>query len=316
MALNPNMTTSAGLSPTMQTYYDKKLLRNMKPNLVHYQFGQKRPMPRRNGKMVQFRKYTPFAPVTTPLTEGVVPDGQNIHQTEIFAKVEQYGAYATITDMLDMTALDPVVNDAVGLHGDQGSLSLDHLTRAAMAAGTNVQYANGKTSRGALTADDKMTMDEVAKAVRTLKKAKAPMFSRGGRRHYMAIVGPDAAYSLQKDPLWVGVATYQEKEKIYSGEIGRMLGVVFTETTEALVYEGEGAGGIDVLGIFIFGAEAYGVIDIDGGANAKSIIKPRGSAGTADPLNQFSTVGWKIEAYVAKLLQPTWLVRVECGAQA
>jgi N4-gp56 family major capsid protein len=63
MALNTNLTTSNtqgsnDLSPTMKTYYDKKLLKEMKPKLLHTQFGQKRPIPKNNGKTIEFRKFT------------------------------------------------------------------------------------------------------------------------------------------------------------------------------------------------------------------------------------------------------------------
>lgn len=316
MALNPNMTTSAGISPAQQKYYDKKMIKDMKPKLVHYQYGQVRPIPKRGGKTVQFRKWTPFGALTTPLQEGVVPNGQALSMTEITATVDHYGGYVTVTDMLDLTALDPIVNDSVEMMADQGALTIDKLTQTAMAAGTNVQYANGKTTRVSLTVSDKLTTTEIRRAVRTLKKAKAPMFSRGGRQHYIAIVGPDAVYSMQEDSTWMDVSKYQDKESIYSGEIGQIMGVVFVESTEALIYTGAGASGINVLGVFVFGRDAYGVIDIDGGANVSTKVKSAGSAGTADPLDQISTIGWKVQAYVAKILQPGWLVRIECGAQA
>lgn len=63
------------LSTSMQTYYDKRLVQNMKPRLVHQSYGQKRQIPRNGGKTVNFRKFSPFAAATDPLTEGVTPDG-------------------------------------------------------------------------------------------------------------------------------------------------------------------------------------------------------------------------------------------------
>ncbi len=43
----------------------------------------------------------------------------------------------------------------------------------------------------------------------------------------------------------------------------------------------------------------------------ETIIKPRGSAGTTDPLDQRCTVGAKVAAYTAKVLNPLWLVKIE-----
>lgn len=334
MALNTNLTTSNtapttsdprgnNLSPTMQSYYDRKLLETMKPKLVHCQFGQKRPIPRNNGKTIQFRKWTPFDAVTTALTEGTVPDGQALSQTAVTATVAQYGGYVAVSDLLDMTALDPVANDAVEMMADQGALSLDHIVRDVLttsADATNVLYAassgTAAASRSAITAAHKLTTLEIRKAVRALKKAKAPRISRGGRQYYVAIVGPDTTFDLQSDPLWVDVSKYQAKEQIYSGEIGRLFGVLFVETTEAKIFAGAGASDADVAATLVLGRDAYGLIDIEGSGAVRTLVKPRGSAGTADPLNQISTVGWKAAAFTAKILQPLWMIRIEHGISA
>ncbi len=46
----------------------------------------------------------------------------------------------------------------------------------------------------------------------------------------------DATYDLQSDALWQDVSKYSDVEQIYSGEIGRLFGVVFVESTEAKVF--------------------------------------------------------------------------------
>ena len=48
-----------------------------------------------------------------------------------------------------------------------------------------------------------------------------------------------------------------------------------------------------------------------GSGAMETIIKPCGSAGTTDPLNQRSTVGAKVAAYAAKVLNPLWIVKIE-----
>ena len=314
MSQNTNLTTATGISPTMQTYYDRKLLMNAKPNLVHHKFGQQVMLPKNSGKTIQFRKWTPFAAVKTPLTEGVVPDGQTLEMSTVSGQIEQYGGYVAVSDMLDLTALDPVINDSVELMGDQGGLSVDTIVRDAIAAVPNVQYAGGKTSRAALawTAEtqDKLTVNEIRKAVRTLKKNRAPQFVRGGKGYYVAIVGPETTYDLQSDPIWQDVSKYSAAEQIYDGEIGKLFGVIFVETTQAKIFEDAGTDGRDVGATFVFGKNAYGVIDVEGN-NLKSIIKPKGSAGTADPLDQISTIGWKVGGFAAKVLQSLWVVRIE-----
>ncbi len=394
MALQTNLTTSAAISSTMQTYYDKKLLINAKPNLVHQSFGQKVVLPKNAGKSITFRKWTPFPALTTPLIEGTVPDGQSLEMTNVPAAIDQYGGYVAVSDLLDLTALDPVINDSVELMGDQGGLTVDQIVRDVLAGGTNVQFADDKTQRlelGYVDENGKMggvlTVDEIRKAVRTLKKNRAPQFVRGGKGYYVAIVGPETTYDLQSDPMWQDVSKYAGGEQIFEGEIGKLFGVVFVESSHAIIkqpspllqsapamrfesmtngvcnvdcsiradevaklinrtvtvgnhvstitncntsekrinladtsltietpgviYDGDaGLGGATISNTLVFGKNAYGVIDIEGG-NLRTIIKPKGSAGTADPLDQISTVGWKVDGFAAKILQPLWMVRIE-----
>ena len=178
-------------------------------------------------------------------------------------------------------------------------------------------YAGGKTSRTALTADDKLTSRELRRAVKMLKKNHAQTF--GG--YYIAIVGPDTLYDLQDDEAFVKVSQYQDKENIYTGEVGRLFGCRLVETTEAKIFEGAGAaigGGDDkqdVASVIVLGQYAYGVTSLKG-ARPRVIVKPAGSAGTADPLDQVSTVGWKMDGFGVKLLQPEYAVRIECGFTA
>lgn len=315
MADVTNTTSSSTLSATMQTYYDKKLIKDMKPKLVHCNYGQKRPVPRNSGKTVKFRKYSPFSAATTPLTEGVTPDGHAITQTEVTATVAQYGDFVRVTDLLDMTAVDSVISDSVELNADQAALTLDTITRDEMCSGTNVLYANG-SSRASIGATNVLTTTLIRKAVRTLKKAKARPFYRNGKPYFYAIVGPDTVYDLQADENWLKVSQYQQAEKIENGEIGKLFGVVFIETTEAKVFTGAGASSADVACTLVFGADAYGLVDIMGSGAAKTIVKTFQSGGTEDPLEQRSTIAWKVPAFCAKILQPTWLLRIEHGISA
>lgn len=315
---NPNIqvTTTPGLSPTMQTYYDKRLLEIAKPNLVHQQFGQKRPIPKNSGKVIQFRKFANLPTITTPLQEGVIPDGQNLSMTEITAQVEQYGGYVAVSDKLDLTAIDPIIDEAIDLLGMQAAESIDEVTREALVVGTNVQYANGRLSRSAITSSDVLTVTEIKKAVRTLKRNLAQPFNVNGKGYYIAIVHPDAVYDLMSDPLWIDVSKYAAAEQIFNGEIGKLFGVKFVETTKAKKFIGAGANGIDVYATLVFGQNAYGVIDVTGSGGIKTIVHDASSGGTSNPLNQYSTIGWKVEAYAAKILNDLWIVRIEHAASA
>lgn len=306
-----NMTTTAGLTPGMITYYNRQLLKVFEPNLVHLQFADMYQMPENNGLVMNFRKILPLDGNTTPLTEGNPGDGVLLSEVELTVNLEQYGEYGRFTDKFNFAHLDLNLDRKVKLFADAGARSIDTVVREELAVCPNVIYANGKTSRSALTPTDKITSKELRKAVRTLKKNKAKTFDG----YYIAIVGPDVIYDLQDDDSFVKVAQYQDKMAIFTGEVGRLWGIRFVESTEAKIFEGAGNSGADVASVIVLGQFAYGVTSWKG-ANPRTIIKPVGSSGTADPLDQISTVGWKMDGFGVKLLQPEFAVRIESGISA
>ena len=311
--LNATTSNSGGtndLSAEMKTFYSDYLLDIATPLLVHDQFGQKHPIPKNGGKTIEFRKYSPLAKATTALTEGVTPDGQALNVSTITATVAQYGGWIKMTDMLLLTAIDNNMVQATELIGDQAGRTLDTITREVLNAGTNVQYGDGssKTQRTALTQSDKLTVEAVFRAVRTLKKGLAKPIDGS----YVAIIHPDVAYDLMTSDQWLDVHKYANTAEIYNGEIGKIGGCRFVETTEAKIFKDGGAAGIDVYSTLFFGANAYGVTEVTGGG-LEHIVKQLGSAGTADPLNQVASVGWKATKTAEILVQP-YMLRVETGS--
>ena len=235
---NLNYTYSKGVAPSVVQYYERTVLENMKADLVHYRDAQKRSLPLHNGKTVNFRRFTPFPAITTPLAEGVTPDGQTLEMTSFTAMVKPYGGHVEITDELNLYMLDNMHAETARLLSDQAALSVDTLTRNPLNAGLNVQYVGGKTARSALTAADVITYTEVKKAVRGLKRRNVKPFSDG---YYHSIVHPDAVYDLTNDPMWVDIAKYQDKQKVEKYELGCLGQVKFFESTNAMVFEAQTA---------------------------------------------------------------------------
>lgn len=306
--MNTNTTLSPGLSAENKTFYDKTLLIEAQPNLIHDQFAQKRPIPKNGGKKIEFRKFASLPKATTPLTEGVTPDGKSLSVTAIEAEVAQYGDYVVYSDMLDLTAIDPVVTEGVKVIGNQAGLTLDTITRNVMQSGTNVFYcpkADGTevTSRAGLDNTCKLTAKQVKKVAAFLKKVNAPKIDGS----YIAIIHPFVAYDLQNDPEWIEAHKYTTAENIYEGELGKIGGVRFVESSEAKIYEG------GVFGSLFLGANAYGVTDIEGGG-LKTIIKQLGSSGVADALDQRASIGWKA-VKTAEILLEAYLIRVESKSE-
>lgn len=315
-------TSGNDLSGEMKTFYSDYLIDMAEPELVHDQFGQKHPIPKNGGKTIEFRKYDPLPKALTPLTEGVTPDGQKLNMGVITATVAQYGGFIELSDMLLLTAIDNNLVQATKLLGSQAGRTLDTITREVLNGGTNVQYAEGQVnSRAALvggSATDSdnhyLTVNAIRRAVRFLKVMNAPRING----YYAGIIHPDVSYDLMDDPKWVNVKTYSDPEGIYEGEIGRIEGVRFVETSEAKVWEKAGvdkstgteqSAKRDVYSTLILGADAYGVTEITGGG-LQHIVKQLGSAGTADPLDQRATAGWKATK-VAERLVEAYMVRIE-----
>ena len=390
MFADANTQTTGGLSAEMKTYYGMELLENAKPQLVHNQFAATKPLPVGGGKTVEWRKFGAFDKALTPLTEGVTPDGSGISVSYITKELAQYGDYTTVSDMLDLTAIDDVVLEITDRHGNNMGLTLDTVTRNEIQQGNQVIYApvlgeGGKqtavTSRVALTPECKMTSELVAKAATQLKKMNAPTFD--GK--YVCIIHPSVAFDLRQDEAWIAAHQYAAATELFSGEIGELHGVRFVETTEAKIFRGDdlaknsrnlavkgavsnntavnfdggtvesgslvgryviiggkrykvvsntdssmtlnkaitaaddaviypgegGAEGCAVYGCLFVGKGAYGVVDLSEGTEV--IVKPRGSSGTADPLDQRSSVGWK-GIHAAAILYDEYMVRVECGS--
>ena len=399
---NTNTTLDPGLSDEMKTYYSMRLINLAEPELIHDQFAQKHPIPKNSGKTIEFRKYDSLAKALVPLTEGVTPAGQKMSMGVIRATVKQYGGYIELSDILELTAIDNNLVQATRLLASQAGRTSDTITREVLAGGTNVVYAGGVKDRSELVGGDGteannkyLSVDDIRKAVRTLKVMNAQKING----YFAGIIHPDTAYDLMSDKKWVDVKTYSDPDGIYEGEIGKIEGVRFVETTEAkifhaadlviadgsnaaartltvksasgkvitvnealstnqaaaltgrdilvgselmevesaasgaagaatvtvkntpttaptasaVIYPGEGgAKGRDVYSTLIVGSDAYGVTELEGGG-LQHIVKQLGSSGTADPLNQRATAGWKLTK-VAERLVEQYMVRIESAS--
>lgn len=310
---NAESTTQVAIEA--QTFYDKTLLKRLLPNLVFAKFAQKGVIPRHGGNKINWRKFNSLAPATTPLTEGVTPDGNNLTMAQVQSTLKQYGSFVQFSDVIDTVGIDPVLTEGAEVLGEQAGLTIDTVMRDAFCKGTNVQYANGKTAQ-TIAAADVINGTDVRKMVRTLRKNNVKPING----YYICIIDPEIAFDLQNDADWKTVNQYNRGgEAIYDGEIGKLFGVKFIETTNLLVKEDQGASSayVDTHCALCFGQGAFGMADVEGQGATKPriIVKPTGSAGTADPLNQRSTEGWK-SMFACTILDNLAVVRYECAVSA
>lgn len=266
------------LSPEMKEFYDRVLIEEAGPNLVHAQFGQKKPIPKNNGKIITFRKFEPLMKALGQLDEGTTPEGGKLDVTEIMSEIGQYGYFVVLSDLLELTAIDPVVVEATKLIGQQAGRTMDTIVRNVLNSGTNVRYCpklRGSTEtpvsrRAALDATAKLTPDMVQQVVADLRAMDAPTINGD----YVAIIHPYAAYDLMRNPEWIDAQKYVNPEKIYNGEIGKIGGVRFVQSSEAKIIRGEDLAS-DSRTLSVNGAVTAGttIINFDGGTVAANALK-------------------------------------------
>lgn len=312
--------TISTLTTENQTFYDTALLKRCLPRLTFYEDGLKKRIPHGKGTSIEWRKFGSLVAATTPLTEGTTPAGKDLSITAISKTLAQYGDFVKVSDVLDMQAKDPVIAETSEVLGEQAAETVNQIIANEISAGTNVRYAGTAATTNTLTASDVLTGAVVKKAVRDLRKNNIPTFADG---YYHATISADQAYDLMSDTSnggWIEVNKYINNRPLLKGEIGEYAGVRFRISSEIPTVEqtntGEGATNIIVHKALIYGKDAYGVPEIGAGAaKPKIIVKEKGSAGTEDPLNQRSSIGWK-SMFACKRLNELAIVRVETGVSA
>lgn len=310
-----------GMTAETKTFYDKNLIAMAGPNLVYDQLAQKRPIPKGNGKSVEFRRFKPLPKATQPLTEGVTPAGKKVDVESMTSYVSQYGDYIVHSDLLELTAVDNVIVEDTRLLGNQAGITLDTIVRNKVMAGNVCFYCpktvNGVktqvTDRADLDETSTLTVDVIKRAVTYLRANNAPTFDG----YYVAVIHPHISYDLMNDPAFVEASKYGAPEQLFKGEIGRIAGVRFLESSEAKIWNDpadDTPEGLAVYGTLIVGRDAYGSTEIEGGG-LETIIKQKGSSGVADALDQRSSVGWKATK-TAEVLVENYMVRIESTSSA
>jgi len=321
----PN-TTRTQIPAEVNNFYDRTLLERAVPLLLHTRWAQIRDLPRNAGtKVIKFRRYGNLTVATTPLTEGITPAGSQLSVTDITATVAQYGDYITVTDVVTYESEDAVLMEAAEILGDQNGDTIDQLCRDIMCAGTGAIYSGtGNTATADVAAGDVITLANLDSAIANLKANEARKITRQVnastgyatspiKAAYIAIIHPVIAVKVRTLAVaatqWTSVEKYASQSGVMEGEIGSYEDIRFIETNNAKNKAGLGTGAIDVYCTLVFGANAYGITRISGEA-LKNIVKPLGSAGSADPLDQRATSGWKA-TFVAKILNEDFIQRIE-----
>jgi len=240
----------AKLPAERKTFYERALLERLLPNLVFLQHGQKykKPIPKNEGATINFRRFNSLPVPADSLVEGITPAGKNLSISQIVATVKQEGDFVLLTDYLDMVGLDPVILETTDLIGEQAALTLETRVRDIVFNGTNVYYVGAHADRGDVTAADIFTGTEVRR-IRQIMARNNVGPAEG--KDYVGFIHPDAAYDLKGHSEWREPNLYVDTKNILNGEIGRLYGIRWVETTMCPVWAGGGAAGVDVYGTML-----------------------------------------------------------------
>jgi len=333
-----NSALSVTLPSVTEGVYNRSLLKRAYPYLMHQMFGEQYPLGLRQGQTMVFRRYEKLAQNTIPLTEGVTPTGTSLVKRDYKATVKQYGDYVIISDFVDMTHVDPIIQQSVELLGEAMGESMDSVYREYLVIGSAAYFvkADGTDTTARSTVAGSLCPAAMDEAIQTLKREEAKPFkpmipgSTGNNTWpvapcYWALIHTDieldlynnfdiAGASTIRNPstsymtgLFVPVEQYSQTGSVMENEVGKYRNVRFVTSTNTKIHESAGAGSIDVYVTLVFGRNAYGVVPLQRGSG-RVILQQAG--GNTDPLEQRNTVGWKA-AGTALILNDAWMFRIE-----
>ncbi len=330
MALN--ISTQTGLSQRTTTYAMREMLRHAEPVIVLGKMGMTKPMPKNKGVNVKFRRPNVFAAVTSPLVEGVTPASTTFTYTDVSGVLKQYGQVVEITDVIEDTHEDPVLNDITEQCGENIGRTTEALNYAALKGGTTVFYANGASRATVNTAISLAKQRAVTRYLKAQKAKKLTKVMSSSRDYgtqaieasYVAVAHTDLENDIRGLPGFVPTADYGNRKVICEEEIGTVEDVRYVLSPDLDSIAGAGSGtlngmvsdggsNVDIYPVLFFGRDAFGTVPLKGKeAISPSIISAKVKT-KDDPLGQRGVVGW-LTWHLCLILNESWMGRLECGA--
>lgn len=289
------METTLTLPGNLHTYYFKGLLESAEKSLKLWGLGKKKLHPRGTGVDAYMLKFGNVAASTSELTEGVTPSSASIATNKYTVTWKQYGQHILLTDKLITTAIDPVLEDVSDRLGYTAALSTDNIIRDHLIANAtaNIQYTSTAVSDATVTAGMTFVAQDAIKAVRELDAQDAPSIDGD----YVWVVPSRVAQDIMADTSAGGFIELNKyvsglAEKALNGEIGKVYQARIVKSNA--MTSAANAGSVNVYRTFMLAKDAFACTSVDKD-HVELIVKQVGSAGTADPLNQIATVGYKLQ---------------------
>ena len=310
-----NVSGQNQLSAEAAEFYQKAMLERLQEKVNYIHYGKKAPLPVHAGATTSWRRLEMPEAVTTAISEGTTPDGLDLSINKIQSTVAQYGAWTKISDLLDLTGVDPLLTEVAEMFGDHAAVSMEKVIATVLAGGTNVLYGNNKTSRATLAAGDVLSAGDIARARNIMVSNNVPMVKTpGGQMGYIAFTHPDNITRLMTEANgpWAQFNAGGDSrglDNFQSGSAGQMYGIHFVETTNVPAFTNAGSGNnLSGKSTIIIGADAFGVPDVAGSSKPEILVFSDGS--TENPMALYKTVAWKT-CFAAVRLEEKRILRLE-----
>lgn len=315
---NNSMTTVALLPPAVKEYYDRLLLMTAYPQLIYTTFAQKRTLPEKSGNTIVFRRYKRLDTVPIPLVDGITPPGTPLSVVDLKATVDFYGNYVMLTNQVQLTVEDEVLNKASQLLAQNLAQTMDEVTRDVLASTSSVlQCAHGTNGQQPTN----LTKPDIDTVVKLLLSNDAEMISEVMigtdqfgtapiRPAFFGFISVDLLDDLESVANFRSASEYPgNQRRVLDAEWGATGNVRWLYTSVGSKFTAQiGQNEPTVYNNFVVGKEAYGVVNLRS-ESGEFYIKPLGSGGSSDPLNQRGTVGWQ-HPFTARILNDMFMVNL------
>jgi N4-gp56 family major capsid protein len=124
------------------------------------------------------------------------------------------------------------------------------------------------------------------------------------RASYWGFMSVNLQDDLEAVSSFISAANYPNPMNALEAEWGSTRNVRWLMNTNGF----QSSASPSVYSSFMLGQEAYGVVRL-GAKEAEFIVKPLGASGTADPLNQRGTVGYKYP-FATRILNDNWITQL------
>jgi N4-gp56 family major capsid protein len=305
------LTNPADVANRLQTYFSRKLLDPIENTLVLDQFAQTEDLPANMAaKTIRFFRRRQAGANANPLTEGVaIAAYAEVASGYVDCTLSQRGEAAKLSDILQWTDIFNWLNQNVDTLVEDAALDFDTITRNAIVTGLNNSNGNyerfsGVQNTGNSAADftslaglspaagASFSRNAALACATQLMSHKVPRMNGG----YVGVLPPQVMHDVRKDPTWILSAQYGKQETLYKHEVITLDGIRYVEGTNPFVesvygtYNSAGS----IFTTMIIGRGAYGTPKL---TKTTSPMKPQiiinNKPDKSDPLNQFTTLGWK-----------------------